>query len=235
MRATLRAAFADRRRARPTEATNSFRSRVVWLDCMVLIRGSSLLALRVGIANPGRIHLGREFVECLAPGLIPISFVVEQILESHTPVGSDLVERKFAGFEEVHQVLSRDPKVVGSGLGGERLILRDEHDGLPFGHQTDDAGEVGEERLRNMGPASLTIDECDVIRFGEGLGQFGKFVLAKERRVETIGAGAEHDGNRVRQSGDSRKTPIATTTTDAANANVPPLYQDAVKPIQPTG
>jgi hypothetical protein len=42
MRATLRAALADRRRARPTEATNSFTSRVVWLDCMVLIRAAEV-------------------------------------------------------------------------------------------------------------------------------------------------------------------------------------------------
>lgn len=209
--------------------------RVLAIRITLRIWVPSLLTRGIGIVKSGGVHLGSEFVECLTTCLIPSPLVGEQILEANPAMGSDLVERKFAGFQQVHEVLPGDAEIVRGGLGSEGFILGNEDDSLAFGHQSHDAGEVGEKRFRNEGPAPLLVDQCNVIRFGEDPGQFGKFVFAKKRRVEAIGAGAEHGGNRVHRSGDDRKVTDATFTTNTTSTNDPPLNNRSVSLLGANG
>jgi hypothetical protein len=106
---------------------------------------------------------------------------------------ADLVVRDFLRLQQVDEMLARHAEIVGRGLRGEGLVLRHEHDGLALGHEPHDAGEVGEEGLGQMGAVALRVDQRDMVRLGEDLGQFSQLVFGDQRRVQAVGAGGEHN------------------------------------------
>ena len=134
----------------------------------------------IGIREPRGSYFIRQFVEGLSTGLIPAFFVGEQVLERDPAMGADLMVRNFVPFQEPYEVLPRHAQIVGRRLGGERFVLGHEDDCFALRHEPHQPGEVNKERVRNVRSIAMLVDQRDVVRAGEYLGQ-GRELLFRDQ------------------------------------------------------
>lgn len=139
-----------------------------------------------------RVHGGRELIECLPASLVPEALEVQQILESHSAVGSDFMKRELLILQKIHQVLPGYTQVVSCGLSCEVFILWNENDGPPLRKDPNNAGKMGDERVGQFDVTTVGIDQANLAWLGEGFGESSKMLLRNERGIDAVALVGEH-------------------------------------------